>query len=128
MDNLQKLLQDAEDTVQHFRDHLDPDDPEGKKHVANSNRAFGADCVLDLVKEAVEREQWEYGATYSVNGKDSVSTPTGWSTNIKEAKEDLDWFVNKQKVTHPEREWRIVKRHPRVKLELSDEEKEQLND
>lgn len=71
---------------------------------------------------------WEYGATYSVNGKDSVSTPTGWSTNIKEAKEDLDWFVSKQKTTHPEREWRIVKRYPRVKLELSEEEKEQLND
>jgi hypothetical protein len=70
---------------------------------------------------------WEYGATYSVDGRDSVSNPTWWSTSLKEIKEDLDWFVKKQAVPYPERKWRIVKRYPRVKLELNEEEKEQID-
>lgn len=72
--------------------------------------------------------QWEYGATFSVDGKDSVSTPTWWTTNLKEAKEDLDWHVQKQGAAFPDRKWRIVKRYPRIKLELSEEELEQIND
>lgn len=71
---------------------------------------------------------WEYGATFSVHGKDSVSTPSWWTTSLTEAKDDLDWHRSKQSVSFPEREWRIVKRYPRIKLELSDEEKEQINE
>lgn len=70
---------------------------------------------------------WEYGTTFSVNGKDSVSTPTWWTTSLKEAKDELDWYAEKQGKSFPDRKWRIVKRYPRIKLELSEEEKEQLD-
>ena len=127
MDNLQKLLQDAENTVQHFRDHLDPEDPEGKKHVANSNRAFGADCVLDLIKEAIERDQWEYGATFIENGQNARGFPSFWTTNLKEAKEDLDWHSKRTAIHSPNRKWRIVKRRPITgSEELNDQEKLEL--
>lgn len=39
--------------VEHFREGLDRDNPEGMQHVANSNRAFGAGIALDSFRDAV---------------------------------------------------------------------------
>jgi hypothetical protein len=72
--------------------------------------------------------QFEYGATFRENGKDSVSFPSFWTTNIKEAKEDLDWHVNKDKTAFPDRKWRIVKRYPSVIVELDEGEEAQIDE
>lgn len=61
-----------------------------------------------------KREKWEYGVTFSVNGKDSMSFPDAWHPQMKDAKEDLDWYVRTQGITRSERVWRIVKRPARL--------------
>ena len=40
--------------VEHFREGIDPDNPESMRHIANSNRAFGADIALGEFYKAVD--------------------------------------------------------------------------
>lgn len=72
--------------------------------------------------------EWEYGTTFSKDGKDSTSFPSWWTTSLKEAKEDLDWHAGKDVKAFPDRKWRIVKRYPQNKtFELDEEEQEQID-
>lgn len=51
-------LQDAEyliiTLVEHFREGTNPDEPESMRHIANSNRAYGADTALEQFYKAVD--------------------------------------------------------------------------
>ena len=38
---------------EHFHEGIDPDNPQGQQHIANSNRAFGAGFALDDFRAAV---------------------------------------------------------------------------
>lgn len=40
-------------TLEHFRGGLDFENTDGPKHVANSNRAFGADCALSDFEQVI---------------------------------------------------------------------------
>lgn len=70
--------------------------------------------------------EWEYGATFSVDGKDSTEFPSWWTTNLTEAVEDLQWHAGK--AGFPDREWRIVKRYPAGKQqELNSTEQREVD-
>lgn len=51
---LDLALESGSQMVRHFRDGTDSANPESNQHVANSNRAFGADSSLDAVRETLE--------------------------------------------------------------------------
>lgn len=40
-------------TLEHFRGGTDPDNPESMQHIANRNRAFGADCALSDFEQII---------------------------------------------------------------------------
>lgn len=123
MSDLEKLLSDAEATVQHFRDWLDPDNPEGMKHVANSNRAFGADCVLDVVKAYVESKKDEY--QYMVETFDHTQPSLGWreltewTLDLEECHREIKGCIEwDEKTKTPSYDFRIVRKPVNVDPEV----------
>jgi len=97
---------------------------------APKNKVSALDYMLAVVAldHADGQVQWEYGTTFSKDGKDSASFPTWWTTSLKEAKEDLDWHAKKDSTAFPDRKWRIVKRHPAGVEELHDSETRELEE